>query len=34
MSLQKMYESSENKAVMALVAMFIVFHFAIVMLLN
>lgn len=34
MSIQSMYQSSENKAVLALVALFIVFHFAIVMLLN
>lgn len=34
MNLQQMYESSENKAVLALVALFVVFHFTIVMLLN
>ncbi len=34
MNLQKMYESSENKAVLALVALFVAFHFAVVMLLN
>lgn len=34
MNLQKMYESGENKAVMALVTLFIVFHFALVWVLN
>lgn len=29
-----MYETSENKAVLALVALFVLFHFAIVMMLN
>jgi len=34
MNLQKMYESGENKAVMTLVTLFVVFHFAVVMLLT